>query len=103
MQSLPVRNEHCLSTIRAFPVRKLSHAGRVLPNGQFQGKKMTVKLRAFTSPTLVLLAFDWDQAEHTKDFLGFAIRRSPGFDGTAPSFLPNRITFTGPRLGPDKK
>jgi hypothetical protein len=37
-------------------------------------------VRAYTSPTLVLLAMNWaDGADHN-DFLGFAILRSPGFD-----------------------
>ncbi|AJY10172.1 phospholipase [Burkholderia dolosa] len=63
---------------------------------------MTVSVRSYLSPTLVLLAFDWADAQSRDDFLGFAIRRTPGFwsaDGRtrAPnSWLPNRLTFDGP-------
>lgn len=63
---------------------------------------MTVSVRSYLSPTLVLLAFDWPDAASRADFLGFAIRRTPGFwsaDGKtrAPdSWLPNRLTFDGP-------
>ncbi|AOR71019.1 phospholipase [Burkholderia stabilis] len=63
---------------------------------------MTVSVRSYLSPTLVLLAFDWADAQLRDDFLGFAIRRTPGFwsaDGKtrAPdSWLPNRLTFDGP-------
>jgi hypothetical protein len=38
-----------------------------------------VSLRAYLSPTLVLLALDWDKGKTQKDFLGFAIKRKPGF------------------------
>jgi phosphatidylserine/phosphatidylglycerophosphate/cardiolipin synthase-like enzyme len=54
--------------------------------------KATVK--AYASPGCTLLAFDWaDGAEHP-DFLGFAIRRKPGYgrDG-APQFLLNKLDF----------
>ncbi|UXU91993.1 phospholipase D-like domain-containing protein [Burkholderia sp. S-53] len=63
---------------------------------------MTVSVRSYLSPTLVLLAFDWADAQSRNDFLGFAIRRTPGFwsaDGRtrAPNnWLPNRLTFDGP-------
>jgi len=63
---------------------------------------MAVNIRAYLSPTLVLLALDWDQGEKRKDFLGFAIKRKPGFhaaDGQSrepESWLPNRVTFDGP-------
>ncbi|MGC3029668.1 phospholipase D-like domain-containing protein [Burkholderia sp. DN3021] len=63
---------------------------------------MSVSVRSYLSPTLVLLAFDWADAQSRNDFLGFAIRRTPGFwsaDGKtrAPnSWLPNRLTFDGP-------
>lgn len=60
-----------------------------------------VVVRFYLSPTLVLLAFDWPDANQNKDFLGFAIRRSPGFYGEASSWLPNRISFNGP--DPDGK
>jgi phosphatidylserine/phosphatidylglycerophosphate/cardiolipin synthase-like enzyme len=58
---------------------------------------MAVAARAFTSPTLVLLAFDWQEGDQERDFLGFAIERTPGFDGHAKSWLPNRIGFDGPK------
>lgn len=65
---------------------------------------MATTARAYLSPTLVLLAFDWPGGESREDFLGFAIKRTPGFwapDGlsrAASSWLPNRLTFTGPVL-----
>src|SRR4051812_19360734 len=52
--------------------------------------------RAFLSPTLVLLAFDWAGGKSRDDFLGFAIQRTPGFSGKVRSWLPNRLTFDGP-------
>jgi hypothetical protein len=61
-----------------------------------------VNARAYLSPTLVLLAMDWPDGEARQDFLGFQIRRTPGFlDFTtglvaASSMLPNRVSFTGP-------
>ena len=63
---------------------------------------MTVDVRAYLSPTLVLLALDWDKGKTQSDFLGFAIKRKPGFhaaDGQSrepESWLPNRVTFKGP-------
>lgn len=61
-----------------------------------------VVAKAYLSPTLALLALDWEEAPQHADFLGFAIRRTPGFrsdDGktvAASSWLPNRIDFNGP-------
>jgi phosphatidylserine/phosphatidylglycerophosphate/cardiolipin synthase-like enzyme len=61
-----------------------------------------VNARAYLSPTLVLLAMDWPDGETRQDFLGFAIRRTPGFIDfntgvvAASSMLPNRISFDGP-------
>src|SRR5258707_4602650 len=57
---------------------------------------MPAIIRSFTSPTLVLLAFDWPDGDAKADFLGFAIERTLGFDGAAQSWLPNRIGFDGP-------
>ncbi|MGJ7512468.1 phospholipase D-like domain-containing protein [Variovorax sp. GT1P44] len=63
---------------------------------------MAIQLRSYLSPTLVLLAFDWKGGKTRPDFLGFAIKRVPGFrafDGQSrepESWLPNRITFDGP-------
>ncbi|MFM0740781.1 phospholipase D-like domain-containing protein [Paraburkholderia xenovorans] len=62
---------------------------------------MTVSVRSYLSPTLVLLAFDWPDGKNRDDFLGFAIKRTPGFfaadghDREASSWLPNRLTFKG--------
>jgi phosphatidylserine/phosphatidylglycerophosphate/cardiolipin synthase-like enzyme len=58
---------------------------------------MAAAVRSFTSPTLVLLAFDWPAGDGRADFLGFAIERTPGFNGKAKSWLPNRIGFDGPK------
>ena len=61
-----------------------------------------VVVRAYRSPSLVLLAMDWAEGESRQDFLGFAIRRSPGFTDFATSamaasdWLPNRLSFAGP-------
>ena len=61
-----------------------------------------VVAKPYTSPSLVLLAMDWPDGEARQDFLGFAIRRTPGFQdnktGTLAdySWLPNRIGFNGP-------
>lgn len=61
-----------------------------------------VRARAYASPGCVLLAFDWGPASTRSDILGFAIRRTPGFRGGAPSWLPNRVGFRGPsRKGED--
>jgi hypothetical protein len=60
---------------------------------------MTVAARAYLSPTLVLLALDWKDGQTTPDFLGFAVKRKPGFlsaDGQSresESWLPNHVTF----------
>ena len=55
-----------------------------------------VRARSYTSPTLVLLAFDWAEGKNLKDFLGFAIKRVPGFRRAKESWLTNRIGFNGP-------
>lgn len=54
--------------------------------------KATVK--PYASPTCVLLTFDWaDGADHL-DFLGFAIRRTPGYSkDKKPQFLFNKLDF----------
>jgi phosphatidylserine/phosphatidylglycerophosphate/cardiolipin synthase-like enzyme len=62
----------------------------------------TIIARAYLSPTLILLAIDWPEGETRKDFLGFAIKRTPGFRDfktrkqEKSSWLPNRINFNGP-------
>jgi len=61
-----------------------------------------VTAKVYRSPSLVLLAMDWADGESRQDFLGFAIRRTPGFTHLAtgavsPSdWLPNRLSFNGP-------
>jgi phosphatidylserine/phosphatidylglycerophosphate/cardiolipin synthase-like enzyme len=56
-----------------------------------------VAVRAYTSPTLVLLAMDWADGAKYQDFLGFAILRSPGFHpGEKDGFLLNKIGFAPP-------
>jgi len=55
-----------------------------------------VQVRSYVSPTLVLLAFNWEDGADHPDFLGFAIQRSPGFSSAAPQFLANKIGFDPP-------
>jgi phosphatidylserine/phosphatidylglycerophosphate/cardiolipin synthase-like enzyme len=56
-----------------------------------------VMVRAYTSPTLVLLAMDWADGAKYDDFLGFAILRSPGFHpGEKDGYLLNKIGFAPP-------
>ncbi len=52
------------------------------------------EVRAYCSPTCVLLAFNWEDGTKHPDFLGFAIQRDPGYgkDGK-PQFLFNKIDF----------
>jgi phosphatidylserine/phosphatidylglycerophosphate/cardiolipin synthase-like enzyme len=58
--------------------------------------------KPYTSPSLVLLAMDWPNGDSHNNFLGFAIRRTPGFQDNKTglfsdhSWLPNRIGFNGP-------
>ena len=59
---------------------------------------MPVTARAYLSPTLVLLAYDYPEGKNQKDFLGFAIRRTPGVNGDDSSYLPNRVGFNGPDI-----
>jgi phosphatidylserine/phosphatidylglycerophosphate/cardiolipin synthase-like enzyme len=55
------------------------------------------KVRAYTSPTLVLLAMDWPDGKSFPDFLGFAILRSPGFQpGEKDGYLLNKVGFAPP-------
>jgi len=59
-------------------------------------------VKVYVSPSLVLLAMDWPDGEIRQDFLGFAIRRTPGFlnnktgEFANSSWLPNRLGFNGP-------
>jgi len=57
-------------------------------------------VRPYLSPTLVLLALDWPDGRLRPSFLGFAIRRAPGFSkGEKQGYLFNKIGFMP--LGPD--
>jgi phosphatidylserine/phosphatidylglycerophosphate/cardiolipin synthase-like enzyme len=56
-------------------------------------------VRAYLSPTLVFLAFDWEDGKNHDDFLGFAIRRTPGYKNRAPGYLFNKVTFDQPTPG----
>ncbi len=55
------------------------------------------RIRTYLSPTLVFLAFDWEEGKNHSDFLGFAIRRTPGFSSQSPQFLLNKVTFDPPK------
>jgi phosphatidylserine/phosphatidylglycerophosphate/cardiolipin synthase-like enzyme len=57
----------------------------------------TTRVASYASPTLVFLAYDVDDMT---DLLGFAIRRTPGHNNTASSYLPNMLTFKGPVTPP---
>jgi hypothetical protein len=58
------------------------------------------RARAYTSPTLVLLCFDWPDGDKHSDFLGFSIKRSPGYGkSSAPQYLYNKLDFTIPKKG----
>lgn len=54
-----------------------------------------VKIKPYPATKVILLAFDWSDGKNRNDFLGFAIKRTPGFKGTPSSWLPNRISFKG--------
>ena len=57
----------------------------------------SVVARAYTSPTLVLLAMDWPAGDKFPDFLGFAILRAPGFNPKEKDgYLLNKIGFGAP-------
>ena len=55
-----------------------------------------VLIKPYVSPNCVLLALDWPDGGSREDFLGFAIRRTPGFRNQPQSWLPNRLGFDGP-------
>ena len=52
-----------------------------------------VKIKAYPATKVILLAIDWADGKNRTDFLGFAIKRSPGFNHAASSWLPNRVSF----------
>jgi hypothetical protein len=65
-------------------------------------QSQAVAAQAYTSPTLVLLAMDWPDGKRFPDFLGFAVRRSPGFSpGEKDGYLLNKIGFNPP--GPNSQ
>lgn len=65
---------------------------------------MPATVKAYASPTCVLLAFDWPEGVYHSDFLGFAIRRDPGFgkDGK-PQYLFNKLDFVPIKKGAKPK
>jgi len=68
------------------------------PRGARASASQAATARAYTSPTLVLLAMDWPAGKDFADFLGFAILRSPGFrPGEQQGFLRNKIGFNPPQ------
>jgi|SRR5580658_2950252 hypothetical protein len=62
---------------------------------------MPVLVKSYTSPTLVLLAYDWPAADLRSDFRGFGIERTPGFAGEARSWLLRPIEDDGAAATPD--
>ena len=80
------------------PHRQLAvHRQATATNSKNIGGDGKLVVKSYTSPTLVLLAYDWPAGDDHQDFLGFAINRTPGFDGAESSWLPNRIGFNGPK------
>ena len=68
------------------------------PRGARASASQAATARAYTSPTLVLLAMDWPAGKDFADFLGFAILRSPGFrPGEQQGYLRNKIGFNPPQ------
>ncbi|MFM0170604.1 phospholipase D-like domain-containing protein [Paraburkholderia sediminicola] len=64
----------------------------------------TTRARAYTSPTLVLLCFDWPDGNKHLDFLGFSIKRSPGYGKSgAPQYLYNKLDFAPHKNGDKPK
>lgn len=43
-----------------------------------------VKIKPYPATKVILLAFNWADGKNRTDFLGFAIKRSPGFKGKKP-------------------
>ena len=56
---------------------------------------MPVLVKSYSSPTLVLLAYDWPAADLRSDFRGFGIERTPGFAGEARSWLSRHVRCDG--------
>lgn len=54
----------------------------------------SVTVKFYSSPTCILLAFDWEDGPRHPDFIGFAIRRDPGYSkDKKPQFLFNKLDF----------
>ncbi|WP_025038406.1 phospholipase D-like domain-containing protein [Bradyrhizobium sp. DOA9] len=54
----------------------------------------SVTVKAYASPSCVLLTFDWKSGPEHEDFLGFAIQRDPGYGrDRKPQFLFNKLDF----------
>lgn len=69
-----------------------------------ESKMAKTRARAYTSPTLVLLCFDWPDGAQHPDFLGFSIQRSPGYGPSgAPQYLFNKLDFSAPPPGAKPK
>lgn len=60
-----------------------------------------VQAKAYIATKMILLAMNWEDGKNRNDFLGFAIKRTPGYNGQSSSFLPNRTSFDGPKKGQD--
>jgi hypothetical protein len=58
-----------------------------------------VQAKAYVATKMILLAFNWEDGKNRNDFIGFAIKREPGYKGKPSSFLPNRTSFEGPKKG----
>ncbi len=58
-----------------------------------------VDIKPYIGTKMILLAFNWEDGKNKANFLGFAIKRSPGFNHQIESWLPNRISFDGPKKG----
>src|SRR5271157_6528902 len=80
-----------------YPVPDYGQSNRPARHVPGEDSRMAdkVQVRPYLSPTLVLLAFDWAEGRDRNDFLGFAIRRTPGFGRQSQSWPPNRLSFDG--------
>ena len=52
-----------------------------------------ILLHAYSSPSMVLLAFNWAIGVKRNDFLCFALQRKPAFDINHSNWLPNGNGF----------
>lgn len=58
------------------------------------GSVVGTQVKVYASPSCILIAFDWPDGNNHADFLGFAIKRDPGYgkDGKA-QYLFNKLDF----------